>query len=681
MTAPRAVYVDRLTVPSVVALALRARGQAVLWTFDPPTQWGQRLARALHLVGALPGDLRLLRAHVGQIRDPSGASRLPGLIQEIRALCEEIRAAHIDNHPLLLALRGVWEPRLVATHFDKLIETEVRREVLRLALVDWLHPVDARGSGGPFIVVARSRWLAYLEPWARQRGLTIVTYLRPPDLAGWIDALARAGRVVVRLALSALRRGRQHSGPHRPDFPGGSHIAIRYGHTGLEFASTERSELFWMADTTLPPQALVLYDVTGDIDGGTIDELRRRGVRMYGRGQNLSSWRPTFHTVRIFVTTMRKVAAATLHSWRQGKPVGAFRLSQVVRLAADYARWVDFFTSHGTRVHVGTLHTPVAATLAMDTVGGAAVSYQYSASNLTFPTSMLTAGEHVQFVFSQAFAHLWQQVNPAALAVVATGFIYDRDIRSFRHLDRVAAVRRRLLDHGAQFVLCFFDENSADRWDIPAPHAEAAQDYEFLLRWALEDRSLGIIFKPKKYSDLFARIARVRPLIAQALETGRVEFLGDPTPARRIFPAEAAAASDLAIGKLGGTTAALEAYLAGCPALLVDSDAFRAHPIYTWGRGRVLFEDWPSVRAVVEQFRAAPEEHRSVGDWSPGIDTYDPYRDSQAGLRVGLFIQWLHESLLAGAQPERAVAHALTQFASRWPADGLRARQASGTVR
>ncbi len=106
--------------------------------------------------------------------------------------------------------------------------------------------------------------------------------------------------------------------------------------------------------------------------------------------------------------------------------------------------------------------------------------------------------------------------------------------------------------------------------------------------------------------------------------------------------------ADVCIGKLDGSTAALEARLAGVPTVLIDTEGFRSHPFYRWGRDRVVFENWKSLRAAIQRYRFAPEAYPGFGDWSPGLDGLDPFKDGHAGLRIGLYIAWVYEALKKG---------------------------------
>jgi hypothetical protein len=222
-----------------------------------------------------------------------------------------------------------------------------------------------------------------------------------------------------------------------------------------------------------------------------------------------------------------------------------------------------------------------------------------------------------------------------------------------------------LQGRGATFILCFLDVNAISRWDINVSEAEGLRDYAFLLRWALEDSSLGLIIKPKRPETLQRRLLPLADLVRRVEATGRCQILRDEALAG-LLPAEAALSADLCVGKLIGATAAFEARAAGVPTVLVDTDGFPEHPFYQWGRGRVVFPGWDGLREAVEAVRCAGGTDGALGDWSPGWAALDPFRDGRGTERLGHVIGSLHAALARGATAAEALRDTVAQYAARW---------------
>jgi len=338
-------------------------------------------------------------------------------------------------------------------------------------------------------------------------------------------------------------------------------------------------------------------------------------------------------------------------------------------MAAKYACWYDFFSVNRIKINVGTNNTNICQALAMDAIGGLTVSYQYSASSLLAGTNLRGVGENIQFVFSSLFPHMWGDMGVKPDVFIDTGYIHDNAIALLSKHEKIARLREELMVSGADYILSFFDENSSDRWDIYASDEDCTLDYEFLLKWLIEDQTLGMIFKPKRSGTLFKRISRISELVKQAEQTGRCRFLMSDTLYGNVFPAEAAISSDLCIGKLSGATAGFEAVLAGIPTVLIDLDGFKNHPFYSWGEDSVVFDDWNILRERVEEYRNTPELLPQFGNWAPALHDLDPYLDGNAGKRMEDFIAWIHESFKCNHTREEALLYACEQFRKKWGAN------------
>ena len=219
-----------------------------------------------------------------------------------------------------------------------------------------------------------------------------------------------------------------------------------------------------------------------------------------------------------------------------------------------------------------------------------------------------------------------------------------------------------------------------DRWDIMSSNNGAVADYEYLLKWLLTDSTVGLIFKPKKAPNLFRRISRISDLIQEARATERCLFLTSETLVGSVFPAEAALIADVCIGKLGGSTAAFEARLAGKPTVLIDMEGFRDHPFYRFGKGQLVFQQWDELRLAVERYRAVPEAYPGFGSWDGFLDALDPFRDGQASRRIGCYLHWVREALDRGESKRDALTEATTRYLREWGAPSSPPSQLSETM-
>jgi len=651
--------------------------------------------------GLLRSEVRPVEGNITQVRDEVGDMQYYRAMEEARATTRAISARMYAADPLIQGMAPLWAPEKVVRHFDRTVQLDVLAEYLRMDLAAWImqHDPDAAGTEGD-LLIRRRPWFSHLEERARGKNVRLVGYGNLWGLAELPGSIARLASMLSKGLVTVARSVCRHVAGAKPAAPDAARVpapppaggpaaspvprdtvAVNYGFRKISFDPGERSELFMLEGSGVSHDEVLVYNYVSSrpLDAGVQAEVNRRGIRLLGSAPHVAAWRPTWCLYRTLLNVLGRLAVVALGAAVRRGRASPFCLRRLFQLAKQYAYWYDFYAANHVRVDVGTCHTSVAQVLALDALGGVSIAYQYSPGVIVARCTH-SAGEDVQFVFSELFERVWRAEAAPVGRFVRNGFIYDRSSEYLRHLGRGAEVRKRLQEAGARFILCFFDENSYNRWDILRSHEQEASDYEYVLRWLLEDSTIGVVCKPKASRSLLDRLGHVAGLLEQAKRTGRCVVLTSDEVVSTVFPAEAALASDLCIGKIFGAAAALEGRLAGVRAVLLD-DGLSRHPFYAWGRHGVIFSTWPALRAAVERFRAAPDEYPEFGDWSAGLPTLDPFCDGQAGLRLGTFIHGVHEALKAGRPKQQALEIAGEKFAGRWGAGAIVVnRPASGGV-
>ncbi len=678
------LFVDKITVLSLLKVLAAKHGVMEVWYFEDINAPLQRLIRLFVRLGLIRAEVRQVEYHVGQILNGGGQSPAIELHNDARDICSKIKTDILSKMPLVKRMESIWSPEKVILFFEKMIEPEVRLECLRIGLVDWIMRTRlGMPNSQCSLLIGHKQWLPYVKAYARQREIRLLSY------GMYIWKLSYVERISFR-AIKALlgnlpvlwKSGVKHlfnaigcscstnfSEKRLTGIRGtASGVAIRYWHRKLSFDQRERNEFFWLNKTEIPYSEVLLYDYVGNraLGSEVWNNLKERGVRLMGHGPRIPVWRPTRLMFGVLIRILFRIAGNVIYCLRRGHRISFFFLRGLLALAVDYSYWYDFYAKNKVRVNVGSDNTRIGQVLALDCLNGISVEYQMSLGNICWPKTDFCAGEDVEFVFSPVFEFLWRTVEVPVRRYVHTGYIYDAATSSVNTYNRISETRKQLHDNGVQFIVCFFDENSRDTWDVPDSHKRAIFDYEFLIKWLINDPSLGIVFKPKDSSKLFHRIASISRLIDQGLQTGRCKFLTSSHLIGSIYPAEVALMSDISIGRLNGGTAAFEARLAGVRTLLIDRRRLHSHPFYSGGLNRVIYDDWESLRVAVEEFRGNPDRCPEFGEWSPELDDLDPFQDGQASLRMGLYIQWLYEALKQGESKQSALSFASRKFTQRW---------------
>lgn len=650
-------YVDRLTLASLFP-ALRAAEHRGRLRYFGATPGGRAAARLLHLAGLLPPVEQVINT-ISDARDADGTSPFIRAWLAGRRVCARYREGRLAPDPLIRAFGERFDAGRVMLHFERLAEIDVRQECLRVELIRWLgRPANANGSARRDVVVLRrAPWTAAVREHALAHGLGFASYRELPDLG---RAVGRLGRAIRSAAEHAWRGGRHPSPPRAVVRAAGGDprvaIGVQFGHRTLQQGVLRRSEFFWLDGSERLDRDVVLYGapaVASAHVGSTGPRATPSDVRIVS-GVPSDDWR-SFVSLGLSLVIRPWVA-----QWLRGRRSGPYVARHLLSLLRDFLRWRSFFRANGVRVTVAPFASDatVGQVLALADLGGVSTAYQYSISNIIGPAALLTPGADVAFVFSERFARLWDGVAAPPDQIVPTGFVYDAAIHACARQASWREARARLAAHGATWVIAFFDENSVDAWHSAFTHVSAALDYEFLLHWLFEDPTLGLVLKPKKSGNLVERVAPVAALLERAIGSGRCVLLAGDTLVGSTYPAEAALMADVAVGKLTGGTAALEAWLCGKPTLLVDTDGFRDHPFWEWGAGTVVHRDWPSVRSAIERYRRDATEGSRFGDWSPAGNELDPFRDGRAAARMREYVLALALALDAGASRAEAIASA-----------------------
>lgn len=685
----RILFVDQINFLSLLHILTTGRSYKTIWYFDPATKFAKLLFHTFCCFGLIRPDLCQIENHIGQVRNRFGESQYINFLSDTRTICDTIKRKELSHDPLIKKMGSRWKLKKILLYFDKLVEIEVRKECLRIGLIEWMLRTQLKISPEKSVLlIKRNYWFSYIKRYGKSFGISLIAYgnywfprkisikvYRMFRMLGYIRASLYK---LFKFLLSSVKKPNLFSDlqkkPNTKEQPKSTKIAIRYYYRKLSFHPNERSEFFWLNGSDIPYSEILLYDFISEehLDGETLRQIDSKGVKLLGRGPGISRWVPTGLMIKTFVRTILEIVTLLFTCLINKQWISPYYMGHFMILAIEYAYWYDFYATNRVRINVGTNNLHVGQVLAIDDLDGVTFAYQYSASNIYSPTTSLTAGENVQFVFSAAFEQLRHSIDAPVDNFIRIGFIFDGALKAIRNFDRASEIRKQIQDNGASFILCFFDENSLNRWDIYASENDAANDYEYLLKWLLSDPTLGIIFKPKKPEQLlFKRISRLYKLINQANHTGRCKFLTSEYIFGSIYPTEAALMADLCIGKLDGSTAALEAFLAGVPTVLVDIEGFRSHPFYKWGCDRVVFKNWESLQRFVEQYRTAPDAHPEFGDWSPGLECFDPFQDGKACERMRFYIHWVYEALNQGNSRTAAMGIANDKFKKKWGSEHL----------
>lgn len=686
VAALKIAFVDRITLLSFIRLLTLGGDFQIIWYFDPISPFAHRVLKIFKKMGFIRADVRRVENHIGQVRDIAGESEYAKSFREALNTCVKIKREILAQDPFLKKMGKIWDSNKIFLDFGKKIEPEVRTEFLRIAMVEWIIRTQLGVPLSHYVLmIKRTLWFPYIKSYAKSRGVRLVAYREPFSIKGvsevvskfsWFygrvtPSLFKALQVRLRAAKAALHQQRTRDESKVAEQPNTPKIGVKF-YVHLNFDFSRPSDFFWLNGSSLPYSKILLYDYYSDkeLDPKTQSDLKEHGIKVIGvigRGPGISPWISTSQILPVLFKNVAKIFLAAMLCLLRGKGVSLYFLERLLNLAVWYAYWYDFYAFNNVRVDIApSFSTSVGQVLALDALDAVSFAYQYSLFFIV-PSPQNSSGEDVQFVYSRLSEELlWRSFGAPVRRYVRIGCVHSNGVMDEGFSNIIEKTRKKLKDNGVRFILCYLDEGSMNRWNYPLQDEDSASDYEYLLKWLLSDPTLGIVVKPKKQKTLQQRIAMISTLFDQARQTGRLIILGSEDFGSAIYPSVAALVGDVCIGHLVGASAAFEARLAGVPTVLIDALGLTNHPFYKWGRSGVIFDNWESLRTAVEKYKVEPKAHPEFGDWSSGVKELDPFQDGQAGLRMGLYIQWVYEALKQGVPKEEALKTATKSFEQQW---------------
>lgn len=263
-------------------------------------------------------------------------------------------------------------------------------------------------------------------------------------------------------------------------------------------------------------------------------------------------------------------------------------------------------------------------------LGITTISFQYANVGRIGPLMKTTAD--IMLTFSSLYHQLWTYNNIAPKRFVNIGYIYDTSFKYVRGRSR--SHRCQLKESGADFIICYFDENPQDRKYDLINKQDYCSELLALLNLVLDDPSTGLVIKTQFQWNLPQHLDKIAGVYSAAKATGRYLELNYGIHRNIIFPAEAALAADIAIGHAVGSTASLEAALAGARSIILNPYGIKGENDIMYAQADIVFPSMKSALEAIRCFRSDSPDHKKLGDWSAIIDQFDTFRDGNAGHRM-----------------------------------------------
>jgi hypothetical protein len=232
---------------------------------------------------------------------------------------------------------------------------------------------------------------------------------------------------------------------------------------------------------------------------------------------------------------------------------------------------------------------------------------------------------------------LYQTEDIAPREFIPTGYLYDGVASLVR--EKAQKHREGLMRSGATFIACYFDESvQNDRWGLVS-REDHLGELHTLAKAVLSDPTFGIIMKSQFSRNTPSRLYSTDEIILAAKATGRYLELVEGQHRNDIYPTEAALVADLCISHKFGATAALETAIAGVRTVLLDPYGIKTLWDDLYAQADIEYESIDTLMVAIHRYRAGHADKKALGDWSPILSHFDPYRDGQSTCRLRTVIE------------------------------------------
>jgi hypothetical protein len=680
-------FLEKITPLSLIAAIRDTREATTVFCFEKPAPYLCGVIRLLQFCHLFPTDFQEVKNHIGDVRDAEGQSTL-FKVQASVANCERAISRDRDSTAdLIRSLDKLWNPRLVTLVFQQSVEREIRPEVYRVDLCQWLaRNYDNDGFGRMSLYVSFGRFRTVLQKYALEQGFVLKTFPDFPVLrfccrgAASILSLEKARRFSLRafslLRASIFRESTSQTANNHLSESGNNGtsprlgtIAVASNNSEFSVSKARRTEWTWLQALELDYAKVIIfnYKSSSTLDATARDFLSEKQVTIYGAAPDVRAWIPTTKCLTILLGVIRALGVGLLTNFRKRQKIPLNDIRQLLGLAIRYAYWLDFYSANGVLINVGLTDTGIPQTLALEKLGSISIGYQHSIGFLSnhVPQRYMVGGETIRFIYSKPFQELFEKAADVDTLFVQTGPILGSDFNPHAQESSLRPLRKKILASGATFVLGYFDEGSADDFDIPCSNEDATLVYEYLFRWILRDSTLGLIIKPKTPGTLLTRISRIQNLVKKGIDSGRVCMLG-VEQGEKYYAGAVGEIVDVCIGHLIGGSASFEAAQTGVPSVLVDEFDCPDHELRKWCGASTIFNSLQDAELAISQFRSNPKEVAHLGDWSNAFEHLDPFGDRRGLFRMTDCISELFTSLEAGASSSRAVELLAARYVNKW---------------
>lgn len=593
----------------------------------------------------------------GHLKTPDGQVVYTAALSAVTDLVSRSTERILARSKLLAKLNREWGRNIIFTHIARSLDMPAQQIAMRILVVEALK--NKKGENKVILVVRRHfsfdtdllRALShdlkmyFYRTWQfkslkrfRASVLFLVLYEKLREIKWLLEAMIGKGSNVEK----SLNTGEDA-------LP--SLLVLQEDDLSLDRSYRTQPHWLFAEDRKLPFKTLVFQ--TNSLERLPVDyeALKEQGIIPVSRKQQYllsrKLWFSHHIQKRLYVDFLKCILASVFGS---SVEIGAvFEVARLLYIANGLTTFCERNRVKAFMTCENYLLQADAISLIAPDLNITTLSYQYAnAGRKICRMSMLTNAD-MMITFAPLYHKRYRHKSIRPKEFVDVGYVYDT---SFKYLRERACVHRSLLEKaGAQFVICYFDENVQDsKYGLVSVEDHCAE-IKALLKLVNSDPTIGLVIKAQFQWNTPQQFDEIANLREEALATGRYLELIYGKHRNIVFPAEAALVSDIILGHAIGATAPLEAALVGVRSILLNPYGVRSDNDTLYKQADIVYPSMGTALEAISGFREGSLEHKDLGDWTSIINQFDSFRDGCSGYRLRSLLEKvvMHGNVSAGS--------------------------------
>ncbi len=452
-------------------------------------------------------------------------------------------------------------------------------------------------------------------------------------------------------------------------------VAINY-REGI--SEDKRSDLFWLYNSGINIPNIILYIESFSFFKRYKEEKKIENLGKKKNFKIIKIWELNSFKKKTYYAKIKK----ELNKISSKNYIDKILLKHSIDLLNKIEFWHSFFEKYKIKIHFDHNETEVDLTIKQialilnDSCSiGKARSYYCNGKGVHFnhfPFDIFCTWGNKSI--KNLKDNIVNKTEPNIKNILITGYPYTYITDKVK--SKIKVIKEKMNVKKTRFNLLLLDNGAGYNKNYIfqlLPYELLYKFYKFFFNWVIEDEEVGLIIKPKRFSNLTN--SNIEGLMKKAINTGRCSIEEESFGSIPWHYSELANMI-VSISTLTVPTALLECLINNRKSKGVFFDypnLKKLEPdLYSWGKDRVVFNNMEKMLQSVKKYKSDQMENNDLGSWPENfVNGLDPYMDNKFSNRVCNYVANLLKGFDEGFNKNKAIDIANKDFAQRWGKENI----------